>query len=250
MEDYTAEMDYWYQRQPGSLVLQQERQLLSGLLQQKTGDHLVQLGGPSDLSLVESSSIQQRCYVSLSAVNRSFSSTTVVADQRSLPFMPGSIDAMVIAHVLGLVDNLPHFLSEVMLSLSPHGQVFLLGFNRWSLWRVQSLKAHWDDFPWCRHFYSLRVVVNALKRLGLQVVIHQTVGFRPLLMRSPQWQYFHFLETLGQLCCPSLGGVYFIVAQKNDPGMSPLKARKEESFGSIVPSCYHLTTLNPKDDTY
>lgn len=239
-------MDYWYQREPGLLILEQERRLLSGLLQDKRGDFLLQFGGPSDLSLSSASPISSKVYIALQANRRHFTAETIVAEQLQLPILPGSIDVVVLAHVLGLVDEPQLFLQEVVQTLAPDGQLFLFGFNRWGLWRLSRLAEKESSFPWVTRFYSLRQVLSWLRNFNLDIVVKQTLGYRPLSMNSEKWHQCYFMETLGQTCLPSIGGIYFIVAQKREESLTPLRVTRERRIANGLAQAYQ-SSIAPND---
>jgi SAM-dependent methyltransferase len=224
MEDFFVNMDYWYQRNPGLFLLEQEKELLRALLSQKTGDVLLQCGGPSDLQLVSDSPIANKFYCGFEVLRGYEVDDVVVADIDELPFLPGSVDVTVIAHLLSFVRQPQALLQQLYQALTPDGQLYVLGFNACSLWGLSKLTRASDGYPWCGRFYSAMKVAAWLRRLGFHVVVRQTACFRPPVNDARLWQRLLFLEALGQMCFPYFGGVYVLLAQKKEPTMTPLRS--------------------------
>ena len=229
MEDFFLTMDYWYQRHPGLFLLEQEREVLSALLSQKLGDVIIQCGGPSDLQLIADSPIPHQFYCALDTLRSYVSQDVIVADQTALPFLPGSIDVAVVAHLLSFVKQPLDFLQQLYTSLSPDGQLYVLGFNGRSLWGLTSLLSADKGYPWCGHFYSLSRVVSWLRTSGFHVVIQKTVCFRPPVCDTKLWKKLLFVEALGRMCCPSFGGAYLILAQKCESTLTPVRSSWADS---------------------
>ena len=237
MEDFFLTMDYWYQRNPGLLLLEQERAVLSALLSQKLGDVIIQCGGPSDLQLIADSPIPHQFYCALDALRTYVSRDVIVADQSCLPFLPASVDVAVVAHLLSFVKNPLDLLQQLYTSLTPDGQLYVLGFNSRSLWGATSLLSSGKGYPWCGHFYPLSRVVSWLRGCGFRVVIKKTVCFRPPTNDKSLWEKLLFLEALGQMCCPRLGGAYLILAQKCESTFTPVRSSWRARETSIQGVC-------------
>ncbi len=61
--DFRAQAeDLWYRQLPGSMMLAMECDHLSHLLSHIFGDYLVQIGGPSNSSLIKSSPIASHAH--------------------------------------------------------------------------------------------------------------------------------------------------------------------------------------------
>ena len=131
-------MDTWYQQPHFKSLIQVERAQLDRILSHILGEHLVQLGGPNEFSLV--SPIRHKVYITK---NNSqpviFSQENIKGDVSLLPLLPGSIDVMLAIHVLEFIQNPQEFLEEIYQALAPNGQLILLGFNPFSLWGLSHL---------------------------------------------------------------------------------------------------------------
>ncbi|MBV52493.1 MAG: hypothetical protein CL816_00335 [Coxiellaceae bacterium] len=237
MEDFFVTMDYWYRRHPGLLLLEQEREILSALLSHKLGDVIIQCGGPSDLQLIADSPIPHQFYCALDTLRTYFSQDVIVADQTALPFTPGSIDVAVVAHLLSFLNQPLDFLQQLYDALTPDGQLYLLGFNSRSLWGAISLLSSDSSYPWCGRFYPLSRVVSWLRTCGFHVVIQKTLCFRPPFEDKHVWEKTLFLEALGQMCCPRLGGVYVILAQKYETTLTPVSEAWGASQSMLKTPC-------------
>ncbi len=222
MDYQTTNADRWYRYCPGTVVLDQEREQLAKLLTHIFGDFLVQIGGPSDLSLVQASPIKKKIY--LGPNTSSHQSEQIQANCLELPLIPGSVDLMVLAHSLEFVKNPGAVLQQVHQALVPSGRVIILGFNAWSLWGLQRCFSKQKDFPWHGKFRSIAKIKRSLYAVGLQTVISKTLFFRPALQDRDALRRCLYFEPIGQFCFPWFGGIYMITAEKRAPILTPAKA--------------------------
>jgi SAM-dependent methyltransferase len=197
----------------------------------------LQIGGPSDLSLVRSAHFLHKTYLSTEFVS-SVHSARIQSSLAALPLLTGTVDAVVLAHLLEFADSPLQLLQEIHRVLSPEGQLFLLSFNPMSLWGLARIKRNKRGFPWSGNFYSNVKIKRWLQASGYSIVAHKTLCFRPPMHDTHQSRRWQFLETLGACCLPGLGAVNFIVAQKNEIAMTPLtntvRRRRVKVSGRII----------------
>ena len=212
--------DFWYQTPPGCFLLEQEVRIVGDLLCRIPGETLVQIGGPSDLSLVKDSLIKHKYFMTLNGqITPKVASAYV--DPHQLPLLPGSVDVCVVPHVLSYLEEPQALIEQVGQSLKEGGTLFVIGFNPWSLWNLSRLRFK-RKFPWSGNFRSCFTVKRWLKKAKMQVIFDNTFCYRPQVMTKSRWNRFRWCDFIGRLFFPRNGAVYIIMAQKQQEGMTPL----------------------------
>lgn len=206
-------MDMWYRQLPGTLLLESERQMLDKLLPLMPGDFLLQIGGPSDLHLVSASPIKGKFYMNHEYIPSGYD-TRIQTSLESLPIVTDSVDVIVLVHLMGFCKHPKHLLQEAYRCLKPGGQLIVFGFNYWSIWSWERLRKKRKGYPWQGHFQSAYQVKRWLYSMGYHVMMGRTLFFLPPVKKRPSARVQHVCETFGKICCPGIGGVYFIAAQK------------------------------------
>lgn len=242
MEYSLRAMELWFQHLPGSLLLELERDAIEDCFLQSTGSHCLQIGGPSDLRLIRSAHYPHKAFLSTQLTSATHSSH-VQFGLDALPILPGSVDAVVLAHLLEFAESPYELLKETHRILAPEGQLVLLTFNPCSLWGLSRLKRGKRGFPWSGQFYSIARVKRWLRDVGYSIVSSKTLCFRPVLHDAHQCERWSFMETLGSYCFPSFGAVSFMILQKKEIGMTPIKVswkRRRVKVGgrAIEPTTY------------
>lgn len=137
-----------------------------------------------------------------------------VADCDLLPLRDDSVDQHLLVHSLDLASEPFAILQECQRTLIGDGGLVLIGFNRYSWWGLQQFcKSRMVSDFWQAPLSIMRAK-RLIARSGLVVESVATYNFRPLLKNWGRYHNLHLLDTIGQLCCPYLGGVYVIVARK------------------------------------
>ena len=224
MEYRLRAMELWFQHLPGSMLIEIETNHLSKWLSSIAGEHLLQIGGPSNLQLVKHAHLAHKTYLSTQLVT-STHSAGIQSNLEELPIMPNSIDVVVLAHMLEFADSPLHLLQEIHHVLVPNGQVLIMAFNPYSQWGMSRFSRGKRGFPWSGHFYSHWKIKRWLRTIGYSIISSRTLCYRPTLHDARQCKRLHFMESLGQCCFPGLGAVTFIAAQKKEIAMTPIKAK-------------------------
>lgn len=242
MEFTAAAMDKWYREQPGSMLLEMEQAQLDGILTTIKGSHLLQIGGPSHLSLVESSPIKHKTLLN----RQSFliaRALQIQADPMALPISPNSVDLVLVVHQLAFEAQPKVVLNEIYQALRPEGIVIILGFNPWSMWNLAHLNKK-NSFPWRGKFWSLWRINKYLRAVGFRVITYKTLGFRPPLTNRRLAKQILFMEFVGQICLPSFGAAYMVVAQKRVLAKIPIKEKLWSHKFNTINGYVESTTRN------
>lgn len=206
-------MDHWVYHPHGRYLLEAERKALASLLPRYFGYHLLQLGGPVHFDLLEPSLINHHIRLA-DEILPGFSGSSVKGQLQCLPFLPDSIDLVVLPHTLDRLQHPLALLKSVYDVLIPEGHVIVLGYNAYSLWRLAKLWRRHDVLLKSAHFNAARQVRRWLHQAGFQVVYDKSVAHRPPVDTDVWLKRLLFLEPMGQLLWPHLGAVHLIVAKK------------------------------------
>ncbi len=225
MEYSLRAMELWFQQLPGSLLLEIENRALTSWFSNHTnvGIHCLQMGGPSDLSLIHAAPFLHKVYLSTYISNLSYSSR-VQSNLETLPIISDSVDAFVLVHLLEFSAAPEQLLEETYRILTPAGQLILLVLNPWSLWGMARFKLNRQGFPWSGRFYSAVKIKRWLQSVGYSIILSKTLCFRPVLYDAHQCERWSFLESIGSYCFAGLGATSLIIAQKQKIGMTPIRA--------------------------
>ena len=244
MEYSLRAMELWFHHSPGSLLLELESQLIAQWFSKNSGTHCLQIGGPSDLSLIKSAHYPHKVYLSTQFASATHASR-IQTDLEILPITSNSIDVVVLAHLLEFAPSPQALLEEIYRILTPAGQLLLLTFNPWSLWGITRLKRRKQGFPWAGKFYSNGKIKHWLQQAEYHIVSNKTLCFQPFLQNAHHCKRWSFLEWVGPFCLPGFGAVSLTIAKKQEIGMTPVKAkwshRSNVKIGRRVvePTTYH-----------
>jgi SAM-dependent methyltransferase len=155
-----------------------------------------------------------------------------------LPVASGSLDLLVLPHVLEFSADPHQVLRECERVLMPEGQLVIAGFNPLSLWGLVAMARHRSgEFPWRGDFVGLHRLRDWLKLLGFELNGGQFGCYAPPLRRSAWIHRLRFLEKAGDRWWPIAGGSYVIRAVKRVAGMRrvrPTWRRERRSAVAVV----------------
>jgi SAM-dependent methyltransferase len=225
--DPLAVLEKWYKTPVGRYVANAEVACLERLLTDSFGYYLLQVGVPALFaSAVESSRIRQRVVLG-ETLNESHAHPIAGARVRALPFeLPlasASVDAVLLPHTLDFCLEAHGVLREVERVLIPEGRVILFCFNPLSTWGLMRwMPRRRRRVPWCGGQMSPLRIGDWLRLLGFQIETREMLVFRPPVRRV-HVAYLDWLEHLGQMYWPMLGGVYGIRAVKRVAPLTPVR---------------------------
>jgi hypothetical protein len=213
----------WFREEPGSIVARIETGLLSRVLPDLFGYHLVQLGCRVSDALLASSRISHR--VRINPGRLADPDAQMRSREDALPLPANSIDVLVLPHVLEFAVDPRRVLREAERVLIGEGHLVVLGFSPWSSYGLWSLACRWQrQPPWGGRFIAAARVRDWLQLLGFDIVHFERASFRPPMRRPALNRRLEFMEKLGAFCWPGLGNLYCVVGRKRVEGVTPLKA--------------------------
>jgi SAM-dependent methyltransferase len=237
-------MDHWVYHPHGRYLLEAERRALASLLPHYFGYHLLQIGGPLHYDLLESSLINHHIRLA-DEVTPGFSGSSVESEFSSLPFLPDSIDLVVMPHTLDRLADPQALLKSVYDVLIPEGHLVILGYNAWSLWRLVKFFRRNDLLLQRAEFHGVRQVRSWLNQAGFQIVYHNSVAHRPPIPSEAWLKRLLFLEPTGQLLWPHLGAVFLIVARKRVVPFTAIRTAFKKNALRVGERLSEPTSLKP-----
>ena len=136
-----------------------------------------------------------------------------------LPFASGSLDLVLLPHVLEFAVHPHQILREVERVLMPEGSLIISAFNPRSLWGLYRALGCRKGYPWDGHFINLPRLKDWLALLGFEVVGGRFAAYAPPFAQSKWLERYAFMEAAGDRWWAVSGGVYFLHAIKRVPGM-------------------------------
>ncbi len=199
---------------------------LSSVLPKIFGYYIVQAGGPYDKTsgLLNSSCIHN--HIVLNPTPSSPLPQDLIAMQcelDELPFLPESIDAIVLFHILEFSKNPKKILQEAYNTIINGGHLVILGFNPHSLWGISRWFKREKNSIWDSNWLNPNKLTHWLTKVGFQVGDYQTVYFRP---PRKDTEKMLFIEGIGQILWPYCGASYMFVAHKTSAEVKPISELK------------------------
>ncbi len=218
----------WSRSDLGQSLYTAEKLALGKFLPALKGDIAVQYGYLGTPSLLDSSNIEEKFFLqgSKSGAAEIFSSETATDIQTlyidagsTLPFLSSSVDLCLLPHMLDFSDNPHQLLRESKDILVSGGHLVILGFNPYSFWGVRKFFSK-ASAPWDSQNYSIYKVRDWLSLLDFHVSGGMMLYYSPPIRNHHLRNKFSFMENAGDRWWPMLGGVYLLIAQKQDVGMT------------------------------
>ena len=224
----------WFATPQGEYLLACEQVFFDHSVADIFGYNALQLGLPEHEFLRASR-------IPLRAVAGNGIGVQVRLDVNEFPFECGSLDLLLLPHVLEFNSHPHQILREVERVLRPEGHVIISGFNPRSLWGVRRTLGSRVGYPWCGNFIALPRIKDWLALLGFEVVAGRFACYAPPLT-NPGWlKRFNFMEPAGDRWWAVCGGVYFLQAIKRVPGMRLIKPKWNQGLVSkLLPAAPKL----------
>lgn len=202
----------WLQTPQGRYLLDWEQDGLDRLVADLFGYHAVQLGLPG-FELLRANRMPRR-------INCGPQGRDLRCSEYELPFATGSLDLVLLPHVLEFSAHPHRVLREVERVLVPEGSVVISGFNPLSLWGLRRLLARRGaEAPWSGHYRSAMRIRDWLTLLGFEIQESRFGCYAPPL-RAPQWlERWGCIDRAGSRWWPVLGAGYLLHGVKRVQGM-------------------------------
>jgi SAM-dependent methyltransferase len=212
----TRSLSDWFVSPQGHYVMLCEQAFYDRTVMDIFGFNAVQLGLPQH-NLLRSSRIPLHIRSGKEA------GVQVWLEPEELPLETGSIDLMLLPHVLEFSAHPHQILREVERVMLPEGSLIISGFNPHSLWGMRRMLGPKTDYPWRGSFISLPRLKDWLALLGFEVAEVSFACYAPPFSSPGLLKRSQFLEPAGDRWWVLGGGVYFLKAIKRVPGMRVIK---------------------------
>lgn len=208
----------WFASEQGGYVLTREQAWFDRTVNDIFGYNAMQMGLPEHDFLRNS-----RIPLRFTGSDQTGAAVRLCGDE--LPFGCGSLDLVLMPHVLEFARQPHAILREVERVLMPEGSLLISGFNPHSLWGLQCKISSGADYPWCGHFIALSRLKDWLSLLGFEVVGGRFSAYAPPFQQGKWLERSDFMEAAGDRWWAVSGGVYFVHAIKRVYGMRLIKPR-------------------------
>ena len=203
----------WFATPKGEYVLRWEQSQFDSAVEDVFGFNAIQVGLPQ-IDLLRQNRIALRTRVGLEFAS------DLIADSGALPLATGSVDLVVLPHVLEFSAHPHRILREAARVLMPDGQIVISGFNPLSLWGMKrALGLHRNEYPWCGRFIGLLRLKDWLQLLSFELNGGRFGCYAPPFSQAKWLVRSAFMEKAGERWWPIAGGVYVVRAVKRTAGM-------------------------------
>ncbi len=213
-----ANLGDWFNSPRAQGILREERLHLAAVLPSLFGRTMLQIGNWGD-GLLQTSAHWRTGVVGPDGRSQ------VVCALESLPLVRNSVDAILLPHSLEFTDVPHRLLRETDRTLTPRGQLVILGFNPWSWWGLR--QRLWRRHP--AYPAGLRPLGPGRLCEWLSVLDYEVVRFErfgPKLRLWPRVLRFALVP---------FSANYLILARKRSLPVSPLRERwRKASAGMDV----------------
>lgn len=229
-------MRSWYNEPLGRAILHSETSAINTILPKLFGYYLLQLGDPGVKNFLESSQIHHKILVNHEISTIVAHSYFIQATLEELPFLPESIDVIILFHTLEFSDQPTQIIKEAYQALIPGGTIIIFSYNPHSLLGLNRLFNKTSTYPWNGNFIAPMRLRHWLVTEQFNVGDYQTFFYRPPLQNSSIMNKLRFLEGVGQFFWPYFGASYMFVAQKLAVTMNLIRPKFLKNRPANAPS--------------
>jgi SAM-dependent methyltransferase len=221
------ETSAWFDGPSGRQLLEHEQRVISQELSRCFGSYLVHYG-PFANTPIEPQKIKRSV-----RLGPPLAGVEIVCEEQSWPISEHAADVVLLQHGLDFSLSPHALLREAARSVRPGGHLLIVGINPWSAWGARRLLSR-KAFRRARCIRPTRVG-DWLNLLGFSLEKRQFGCYCPPLSSS-QWRTrLSGLESAAQNSQIPVGGFYLLVARKLMVGLRPLRQRRRERMGQLLP---------------
>jgi len=229
------EWNSWLTEPAGKDLLALEREYLTRHLSILFGRHALLIGVPKQIDFLSVCDFHYPALMSYLTLKENALSA-FQSDLTELPIASGSIDLVIIPHILEYAAQPHRLFNEACRIVKPEGHIAILGFNPRGLWGIRKIFTQSKQSPWGANFLPRERIKKWLRLAEFSLLKQDMLLFRPPL---PEKQYFNqlkFLEFVGKKLYKPLGGVYFILAQAKVIPLTPIRLKWKQKLADFEPS--------------
>ncbi len=244
-----ASLQDWFKSTAGLYLQAKEKSLYDQAVTDVFGFNALQVGG-LHTDFLANSRMRYRYRAEVAHCDGLFNQdlhANLVCTDDFLPFAEMSLDLLLLPHRLEFSERPHQTLREASRVMMPDGHLIISGFNPLSVWGacafIKKLFCKQVHYPWHGHFIGLNRLKDWLALLGFEVLSVQSSCHVPPFESMAWHKRMLFMDSLGRHAWSGLGGVYFIVAKKRVPGMTPIKPNWKQATSR------NILAARPKSNT-
>ncbi len=207
----------WFASDLGKAALFKEREQLENTLPYLFGCHILQYGYSARTSYLDASPIVDKTVLFLDRdeIERGGPIRGVWTSAEEVPIATGSIDVIVLPHILEYSGDVHKLLHEMDRVLTEDGHIVIIGINPFSLWGVWRFCLYcFGAAPWRGRLVAVPRLRDWLSSLHFDIKKTVFFFFSPPLKNANLLRKCHLMEKLGRWCWPIFGGLYILTAKK------------------------------------
>ena len=229
-----TELARWYRKTKTLPIRKAITSKVSELRHNLDGNNVLYLGLPEFRKKFESTK-----YVSFFSVDGK-DIIKYQSIEKKLPFEDKSHDIIILMHALDLLDKPYNFIREIDRIASDDAKIFIVGFNKLSLWGLTRYLLNKKHSPWSANFHPISNIKEWFKILSYDVKINTTSCLLPFSSKSLS-RHTDKLSFIQKLLFPGHGGIYFCLLNKTVIPLTPQKLKFKDKY---VVHTFPKSTMN------
>lgn len=224
----------WYRKVKTQPYRKSVNDQIMHLREMLDGNHALYFGIPEFRKKIESSK-----YLSCLSV----SGEDVIKfdnNERKLPFEDSSYDVIVLMHALDLLENPYNFIREIDRVASDDAKIFIVGFNKISVWGLINFINNNSAPPWFMNFHPTSNIREWFKILSYESKFNSTSCFLPATSKYFN-KYLEKISFMQKWLFPNFGGIYFHIFNKKIIPLTPYKMKFKDKY---IVNTFPKSTLN------
>lgn len=213
-----SEPTSFYQEHLGDLLIQSEQQVLKSYFDRLFGLHLVWIGYNALAPVLETSLVQHKLVLG-DFVYPNLRASKLSAHPERLGIQPDSIDVVILAHALENSLKPHQVLREAYRILRPEGQLFITGFNPFSMLGI------WHSLKFKQKLFSVHRMVDWCQVLDLELLKKEYFFYRPPIQHAKTMDKLEKLDSILSKIIPSIGGGYCLNFVKRVAKLTPIRPK-------------------------
>lgn len=224
--------NHWLTHFLGKSILHAEQRALRLLQANHFGKNVILLGVPHQASLLNASNLPCQ-YVLGPLLNRDKKIPYIEGAFYDIPLLTGSVDQVILPHLLELIDNPHQLILEACRIIKPEGRIFILGFNPYSFWGLKSYFMKHKNIPWSGNFLPVSTIKKWLSLADFELEQQEMICFRPPVQQRTLFRKLKFLEWIGKKCYKPFGGVYILQAKAKVVPLTPIRLHWTQDLSGV-----------------
>lgn len=227
------QFNQWLAQQSiGLNLLAAEQQILSKMLNGHLGKHVLLIGVPQQCKLLNTTTIP--CHTLISPLLHKHTKYNFIESNfHELPLHTGSIDLVMLPHILEFVDNPRQLIAEACRVIKPEGLIVICGFNPMSTWGLKKALTTDKTAPWSGNFFHASKIKKWLQLVDFDMEQQEFILYRPPLSNEAMYQKLRFLEFVGSHLFRPFGGVYILLSRAKVIPLTPIRMQWKQAISGL-----------------